>query len=554
VSARDSDDYELTRRQFGKIGAQAAAALATGAWLAGCGGSTGGATNGGASTGKSAGTAPLSKGPGSIGTPVRGGTLTVAMISGGAQETVDPRKVVSTTDLIRGLQLYDPLFLIAPGPDGVIPGLAVSAEPNKSATVWTIKLRDGVTFHNGKTLTADDVVYTIKSSWASPSSAYQAATSNLIDVANVRKLDATTVEIPLHYPMAYLPSFASYVNTGIVPDGFTDWNRPIGAGPFKFVSLNPGSSSTFVRNPDYWRGAPHIDQLVINSTFTDDAARLNALLSNQVDIAPNIPPALAKANAGSIILGNQPSPFFLNIAMRVNVRPFNDPRIAKALKLATDREAILRDVYAGYGTIGNDCGGAGLRYWASDIKSEYDPEKAKALLKAAGAEGLTVPMITSNYEPGMVEQATTWSAQAAGVGFKAPVRELPASTYFTTAAPAYGTNARKLSVEPWNIYILSLAGLYLETLASHAIYDETGWDLGPGHEKLIAAALGETNPRKAESLWHAVQEQQVQSGGYIIPVNYNLLDGYGKRVRGVETNSAGNCGNFDFHKAWLTAA
>ena len=541
------DEHDLTRRDLLRRGAEGAAALAAGAWLAGCGGKVGG---GGTTI---AGTAPLSRGPSSSGTPIKGGTLTIAMISGGASETVDPRKLVTTTDLIRGLQLYEPLFLVAPGPDGFIPGLAVSAVPNKTATVWTVKLRDGVTFHNGKTVTADDVVYTIKHSWASPVSVYQPATASLIDVANVRKLDKMTVEIPLRYPMAYLPSFASYVNTGIVPDGFTDWNKPIGTGPFKFVSMATGTSSTFSRNADYWRGAPHVDEIVINSSFTDDAARLNALLSNQVDIAPNIPPALAKANSDAFVLGNQPSPFFNNIIMRVDVPPFNDSRIVQALKMATDREAILRDVYAGYGTIGNDCGGAGLRYWASDIKPVYDPERAKALLKAAGATDLRIPMLTSNYEPGMVEQATSWSAQVAAVGVRAPVKELPASTYFSTATPAYATDRRKLSVSAWNIYIMSLAGLYIETLARGAIYDETGWDRTPGHERIIAAALGETNPSRAQALWHAAQEQQVHMGGNIIPVNYNVLDGYGKRVRGVETNSTGNCGNFDFHKAWLTA-
>ena len=82
---------------------------------------------------------------------------------------------------------------------------------------------------------------------------------------------------------------------------------------------------------------------------------------------------------------------------------------------------------------------------------------------------------------------------------------------------------------------------------------ETAWGQAPGQDKLFNDALGETNPTKAEAKWHAVQEQQVREGGYIITTNFNFLDAYGTNVRGVTTNPAGPNANYKYDKGWLEA-
>jgi peptide/nickel transport system substrate-binding protein len=475
------------------------------------------------------------------------------MPSGGASETIDVRTITSTTDIARGVNLYDPLFRPAPG--GIKPALATSAEPNRDATVWTVKLRDGVTFHDGRPLTADDVVYSIKSSWDAKSSFFKAGTDGLVDVKNVRKRDKLTVEVPLIAPNTAFPGFSAWFNAYIIPDGTKDFGKAIGSGPFKLQSFKPGSSSTFVANDNYWQGRPFVDELIIDSSFTDEAARLNALVGQQLDIAPAVTWALAKANAasGQLVLGDSVGPAFLNITMRVSVPPFNDPRVVQAFKLLVDRAEILRNVYDGYGTVGNDLPGNTFKFYASDIKAEYDPEKAKALLKAAGQENLAMPLHTAPYRAGMVELASAFSAQAAKIGLKLPVKQLPASTYFTTASPAYLSDARKLAVHPWDVVPASLAAFYLTALNKDAVYGETGWGHKAGQDNLYHKAVAETDPAKAAPLWRAVQEQQVKEGGWIIPVNYNYVDAYSKHVHGVETNEAGQAGNFDFHKAWITS-
>jgi peptide/nickel transport system substrate-binding protein len=238
--------------------------------------------------------------------------------------------------------------------------------------------------------------------------------------------------------------------------------------------------------------------------------------------------------------------------MRVDLPPFNDPRVVQAFKLLTNREQIVLDAFDGYATVGNDLPGATLPYFASDIKPQYDPEKAKSLLKAAGHESLSVPLLTSTSVPGMLETATLWSAQAAAAGVNAPVKQLSPNVYYTSQRPGYATDQRPFSANYWNVMPPGLGPFYLEAIATSAIYPETGWGIHrPGADKLINAALAELDPAKATELWHAVQQQQVNEGGCIIPANFTYLDAYAPHVRGVETNSAGNNANYTYYKGWL---
>jgi peptide/nickel transport system substrate-binding protein len=474
------------------------------------------------------------------------------MLTNGSAETIDVRSLVNTPDYLRSDNLLDPLFFQVPG--GTAPGLATSAEPNSDATIWTLKLRDGVTWHDGKPFNADDVVFTIKT-WGTKASGYSPVATSIIDFKNVRKLDRLTVQVGLVRPLAAFPAVTSWFNAYVVPDGTTDFNRPIGTGPFRFQSFTPGSSSTFLANPDYWRGRPYVDQLVVDSSFTDDPARVNALLSGQIDIAPLVPPALALENAksGQLILGNEPGPAFLAVTMRVDVPPFNDPRVVQACKLLTNREAFVADAFDGYATPGNDCVGATLQYWASDIKPAYDPDKAKFLLKAAGQEHLTIPLLDSATVPGMLETGTIWSAQAQAAGVNAPLKLLSPSVYYTSSYPGYTTKQRPLSVNYWNVIPPALGAFYLEALSPSAQFPETGWGAAPGRNTLLDDALGETDPAKAEVKWHAVQEQQAAEGGYIIVANFNYLDAYAPNLHGVVTDAAGNVANYTFYKTWIGA-
>lgn len=399
-----SNDFEgssLTRRQM----LQASAALGVGGFLAACG--TGPAKGGSAASGGA--TRPFSAGPPAGGTPVRGGTLRVGLPTGGNAETIDPRTAVANPDLARCYALYDPLFRSIPGGKAA-PALAVEATSNAAATLWTLKLRKGVTWHDGKPFTADDVVYTIKSSWGSTKNSVNAALTPILNFKGTRKIDDYTVQVPLYHGLAEFPAMVTQWALSILQNGTTDFGKGVGTGPFVFKSFTPGTQSVFTANKNYWdSGKPYVDELVINSSYTSVNTQLNALLAGDIDIAPQASPTLAIANAKAdrIVLGNQMAPGFFAPSMHIDKPPFTDPKVRQALRLVADRRASLSQALDGFGTVGNDVAGQTLQYWASDLKRDADPEQAKSLLKSAGQENLNLTLYTADLVGGLNSLATT---------------------------------------------------------------------------------------------------------------------------------------------------
>ena len=534
---------DRSRRDFLRLSgfAVGGVALASSGLLTACGASSGGG-GGNSSAGK------YSFGPPQGGTPVKGGTLRVGLISGGNAETVDVRRVVQVPDIARVSALYDPLWFA--GENGSVkPGLAESWDSNATADVWTLKIRQGVTFHNGKPLTAADVVYTFQHSWAAPENGFGPVLQQIVDAKNVRADGDHTVIVPLLRGLAQFPTVGTIQNCYVVPDGFTDWNNPVGTGPFKFTSFTPGTRSEFAANPDYWRGAPHVDKLVIDSSYSQDQARLNALLASSIDIMPAIPPALAAANekAGKIYLGNQPGPGWTGPVCRVDTAPFNDLKVRQALKLSLDREKAVQIAFSGYATPGNDICGYTDQYFAKDLKSEYDPEKAKALLKAAGHDGLAITLKTAALSAQTNSLATLFKEQAAAAGFNVKVDQGDPSTYFT---PAGGYQTRPFSMELWTNGVNSLTLFNLADLVKASPFQVSYWG-NEQHDALAYAAMAEKDETKAAQKWADVQELQHNEGGTFTYANYNWLDGYGRNVRNVKTTNAGPVDNYDFTGAYL---
>ncbi len=428
------------------------------------------------------------------------------------------------------------------------------AHPNSDASVWTFRLRKGVVWHDGKPFTADDVVYTIQKAWSSPENFSSALVNEIVDFKGVRKRDELTVEVPLLLPIAEFPSITCIPNTWVVQDGTTDFNKPVGTGPFVYESFSPGSRSVFSANKDYWiSGQPYVDELIVDSSFSEPSTTMNALLSGQIDIMPGPPAALAKANAeaGKINLGNIEGPGWGAPIARVDQPPFNDKRVVKAFKLMSDREIVVNSVFDGFGTPGNDCPGATLKYWASDFKPEHDPEKAKSLLKEAGQENLSLSLQTSPILTGMVELATVFSQQAKESGVTVDVKQIDPSQFFSPSLYL----RRQFGMQIWTSGINSLPLFYLTTVYPGAPYNETHWGEGVDESSnaLLRAALGELDESKAAEKWHAVQEQQVDAGGMMILANVNWLDAYAPSVRGAKTTNAGISNNFTYRTTWLSA-
>ena len=493
--------------------------------------------------------AHYSFGPPVGGTPKKGGTLRVGLVTSGDAETLDVRKIAIVGDLVRCSAIYDGLCMIGPEHGVAIPGLATSWEANARGDVWTFTLRQGVEWHNGKPFTADDVVYTVLKSWLADDNVLSAVMVKLIDVGNVKATGPNTAVIGLKRPVAQFPTICAFQNCYIVQDGFTDWNKPVGTGAFKFQSFTAGQTSTFTANPNYWRGAPHVDALVVDTSYAQDQTRFNALQAKNIDIMPLMPPVLARsaAAAATYHIGNQPGPGWMAPVFRVDVAPFEDVAVRKALKLSIDRKAILNGLFAGYGVEGNDCCGYTDEYFAESLKSTYDPDQAKSILKKAGIGPLDLELTTAAITAQTTPMATLFAQQARKAGINIKLNQIDPAIYYT---PSGGYQTRPLSMEFWNIGVGSLTLFYMVFMVSGAPFTSTFWGNATSDE-VIYDAVGELDKTRAAEKWLKVQQAQHDEGGVLNVVNYNWIDGYQLNVRGVKTTSAGPCDNFDFSQAWF---
>jgi peptide/nickel transport system substrate-binding protein len=541
----DSHDFgELTRRDLIARGAGAGAALALGGGLlAACG------------SGSSSSNQGLLALPG--GTPKRGGTFTVVGLTDGSAETVFPGAAVTTCDCARIYGLFEPMFKPGVHVTPLEPCLALSAEPNATATKWTFHLRPGVTWHDGKPLTADDLVYNFHSVWSVPTNIAYGLLAGITDFKSARKVGPLAVEVSLTQPIAEYASLFATWPTMPIQTGATQRSterHPIGTGPFKFVSFTPGRRSEFKANPDYWQeGKPYVDTLVVNSSFTDAQSAFNAVLSGQANLCPGVLPTIARQQLSAKkvqILESPPSSQSAGFCMRVDKGPFTDNRVRTAFKLLVDRQALIEGAMAGFGSPGADIPGYLSRYYATDLKRTQDVEQARSLFKAAGVLGNTYTLQTSAATVGQVESATLFAAQAAAAGVNVKLQTVSVSTYFT---PPGGYLTRPFGQE-LNQTTTSLTAVYRAEIIKGCPYSDTHWGDGPGgvaRSAPISAAIAEPDPSRAKELWHRVQESQFNEGGYIWWSNFPFVDAAALNVRGLTAGAGFNYNNFGFADGWL---
>jgi peptide/nickel transport system substrate-binding protein len=423
-----SEDRRITRRDALRVAG--GAALTAGA-LAACGGSSGttsptGTTTTGATTTGAAAT-----------TGKRGGTLHHAVI-GSTADVVDAHIGTANTGTSAqyAFQMYDGLTQFD---HNYIPQLSMaeSFEIAPDARSWTVRLKPGLEFHNGKSVTADDVIFSIQRIINPKNGASDAVQLASIDPKGLKKLDNLTVKINCLYPdVSLFDGFAKYAS-GIVPVGY-DPKNPIGSGPFKYVSFSPLQRMVTTRFDNFWRKdangvqLPYLDGVTFVA-FTDQTAIGNALASSAVDSGAGLAPAqydLAKANPNMNTLVPQ-GYGYTTITMRVDKDPFTDVRVRQAMKLMLDRQQFVNEVYAGKAKIANDIPAGQDPLYASNIpQTPQDIEKAKSLLKAAGHSALTATMIAYPETAYIEPQAQVFAQQARAIGANISVQQLDPSTFY----------------------------------------------------------------------------------------------------------------------------
>ena len=322
------------------------------------------------------------------------------------------------------------------------PVLATSWSANSTGDVWTFKIRQGVKFHNGAPLTADDVVYTYQLH-ANPKNGSNAlsAFGGVLTNTGVSKIDDYTVQFKLEAPngnFPYLTSSDNY-NMIILPNNYdpTQWQSSfIGTGPFVLSSYTAKQGATFTRNESYW-GTKALPSQTVWTFYDTQAPSILALTSGSIDVVGQF-----SVTGGEALLGGDTynviklkSSAHRELSMRCDQAPFTDPRVRQAVALTLNRPQIVQALFKGYADLGNDSPFAPVfpSTNTSIAQRAQNVAQAKSLLSAAGhSGGISASLVTEQYLE-IPDYAQIVVQEAAAAGIKVGLKVESQSAYYGKA-------------------------------------------------------------------------------------------------------------------------
>ena len=438
----------------------------------------------------------------------RGGALKVGLTGGSGSDTLDPHKGLTYLDSARAQSLYQPLLQLNTSAQTEFV-LAEDISPHGSTSNWVITLRKGITFHDGKPLTADDVIFTIRRIVSGKLTG--ATPLGPIDLKGLKALDKLTVQVPMTSPygsftdqLAYwyylyiVPAnqlAASWVYLYIAPVGFNP-AKPNGTGAFKYQSFTPGQRSVFTRNANYWKpGLPYVDTLTVID-FSDSASLQNALSTGVIHGAGALegPQLAALAATGSVRTVKSHTGAITPFTMRVDQAPFNDVNVRQAMRLLVDRQQLINSALDGSGTIGADVSSPYDPNYDTSLHREQDIAQAKSLLKKAGQENLKVQLVTSAVATGTVAMATVLAQQAQAAGVTISLKTVDPTTFF---GPNYLSWTFSQDFYNYSPYL----GQVAQSLLPTSPFNETHWSL-PHYGDLYRQANATADPAVRKEIEH----------------------------------------------------
>lgn len=477
--------------------------------------------------------------------PKRGGKLVVAGYASSTKDTLDPAHASNSTDYSRLFMFYNGLTVFDEHLNP-LPDLAETVE-SKDATNWVIKLRKGITFHDGSPFTSADVVFSLARH-------KDPATSSVVrpiatQMQTVKATGPLEVQITLDAPNPELPTLLAIYQMVIVKDGTRDFSKGIGTGPFVVKEFNPGVRSVAVRNPHYFHnGKPYVDEVTFFG-ITDDAARVNALLSGDIDIASGITPLATrqiKAAKGFAVLDTAAGNY-TDLIMHTDAPQTGNPDFIMAMKYLQDREKIRDSIFLGYATIGNDqpIAPANPYFDASLPQRKLDLDRAKFHLKKAGMLNTKLQLVSSVAATGSPDMAVILQNTARSIGFDIEIQRVPAdgfwSNYWLKAPFTYGN----INPRPTANILLTLF------FQSTAPWNESRWK-NPTFDKLLVASRAETDAAKRKEMYAEMQKLISDEAGIGIPVFISNLDAYSTRVKGMHPVPTGNMMGYNFaQNVWV---
>ena len=479
--------------------------------------------------------------------PRKGGRITVASTTSAVNDTLDPARQSNQTDYARGFMFYNGLTVL----DGSLTPRPSLAEEftTQDAKTWVFKLRKGVTFHDGKPLTPADVVFSLMRH-KDPATASRAKV--LADqIESATATGPLEVTVRLTSANADLPAILGTYHFHIVKEGTTDFSAGIGTGPYKVKEFKPGVRSIAVRNENYWKAnRPYLDEIEFVG-IPDESARVNALLSGQLDLIGTVSPRSVERILASGKHGvfETKSVSYTDLIMRRDSGPGSNPDFVLAMKYLLNREQLLKSIQLGRGVVANDqpIAASNRFYFKGLPQRPYDPEKAKFHLQKANVGSAPIAVVASPAATNSVEIALVMQHAARQIGLNLDVKRMPADGYWSTHWMKHPIGFGNVNTRPTADLALTLF------FKSDAPWNEAGWK-NEKFDQLLVAARGETDQAKRAQMYADLQTMIHNEGGIGIPMFISSIDAHNGKLKGLSPIPLGGMMGYTFAEhVWLDA-
>ena len=460
--------------------------------------------------------------------PKHGGHFVVAG-SGSSTDNYDPTTYESFFNATLGRTFGD--RLVRQNVDGSLLGeLAVDWYSNDSLDVWTLKLRAGVEFHNGKSFVASDVVYSLGRHYGE--GATSGAAGLLGDITDIKAVDDETVEISLSSGNIDFIFFLTDYHLIMQPEGSTD--DGIGTGAFIVDGFDPGVRATFRRNPNYWNAPlPYYDSFEL-MIINDDTARTAALQTGQVHAIERVDLKTVDflRQSPNVQINNTSSRGHYNFIAHTDTNPFDNPDVVLALKYALPRQQIIDQVLGGFGGVGNDHPiNSGFALFEDAVaQRELDIDQARFHYEKSGHSGPIVLRTSQGAWPGSIDAALLFKESAQQAGMTIDVKREPNDGYWSDV-----WNVKPFSASYWfpratqgQIFTVAYTGDWNDTRFENAEFTE-----------LLRQTRTEADEAQRAQMYTRMQQLVHDNSGALIPVFNDYVDAIAKSVQGYENNPNG---------------
>jgi peptide/nickel transport system substrate-binding protein len=469
--------------------------------------------------------------------------------------TMDPPQVtdLNSTRVIK--RMFEGLTAQELGSYKIVPGLARSWDISKDGLTYTFQLRPNVTFHDGTPLTAESVKFCFDRQLNEQGPFYKTGTYPYVrgflgNVASVEVVNPLTLQIRLKAPLTpflqYLAHHSLYIYS---PEALRKWGKdvvkhPVGTGPFKLETWEPGVKVVLARNDQYWGGAPRLKQ-AIYVPIIEAQARLAAIRTGEIDLTMDVPPDSLDGlrRDPNVVVAETNSSAVWYVALNTRHPVLKDRRVRQALNYAVNKEAIIRDILRGTAIVSHSPMSPvyGAYYEEKTQRYPYDLERARALLKEAGhGGGFDLTFFVPESGSGMqspVEMATVIQANLAAVGVRVKIQTMEWGAYLKKYLE--GPDMAEMS---WNPSIGDPDHMMYMLLSSDRFPPafNAGFYQNPRVDELLRAGRTTIDEAKRVPLYREAQRLVAEDAPWIFVDHGKQVIVHRKRVQGFKLHP-----NFD---------